>query len=145
MESTFVDLLKPFILDHLWMGIVGVSVFVFKESIASISEGLWFKFNPDFSEDDIIFLDGRPARIQRIGWRTTVFYMLDSNPRRKYIVPNERIKTLKVEKELTVSREAELRFEKEQLELLRVALEKQIASLQALTSPQVQDTKKPPQ
>ena len=52
----------------------------------------------DFSNDDILYISGRQARIVRVGFLKSIFYMSDRGT--KMIVPNDRLKLLVVEKQL---------------------------------------------
>jgi hypothetical protein len=52
----------------------------------------------DFDNDDMLYISGRAARIVRVGFFRTVFYMVDRDT--KMVVPNDRLKTLTIEKRL---------------------------------------------
>jgi hypothetical protein len=136
--------LRPIVEDHVWVVFLASAVYIFKDSISNMAEGFLFKFTSAFKEDDIIFINGKPARIQRIGMRATVFYMLDSFPRKKYIVPNERIKFLQIEKELDVSRESQWKRSDEQLKVLEERLVAEIVELKKYIPKRVDDKKIPP-
>ena len=46
----------------------------------------------------MLYISGRAARIVRVGFFRTVFYMVDRDT--KMVVPNDRLKTLTIEKRL---------------------------------------------
>lgn len=81
-----------------WMIITVIIGFLFKESIVSALQGFMVFVGNDFNNDDVIYISGREARIVRVGISKTVFYMTDRGT--KMIVPNERLKSLTLEKVL---------------------------------------------
>lgn len=74
---------------------------MFKEFLRNAIAGLSVFFGNDISEDDIVYVNGRKARVSRVGMRKTIFYMADNNS--KMIVPNERLKHLTLEKKLSIN------------------------------------------
>jgi hypothetical protein len=61
--------------------------------------GIQFLWGNDFNVDDIVYINGnKKARIVRQGIFKTTFYLYEHD--RKFIVPNDRIWTLNLEKEL---------------------------------------------
>lgn len=81
-----------------WMIITIIFGFLFKESIVNAVQGFMVFVGNDFNNDDVIYISGREARIVRVGISKTVFYMTDRGT--KMIVPNERLKSLTLEKVL---------------------------------------------
>jgi len=81
-----------------WILITIVVGFLFKESILNALQGIMVFIGNDFNNDDIIYISGREARIVRVGFRKTVFYMSDRGT--KMVVPNEKLKVLTLEKTL---------------------------------------------
>ena len=54
--------------------ISGVAFLLFRSSIESISESIKVFWGKDLNTDDVVILDGRPARVVRVGlWKTTFF------------------------------------------------------------------------
>lgn len=96
---TFRHLLESLIADWGWSILVGLLAIAFKDSISKFWMGVQFLWGNDFNVDDIVWINGvKKARIVRQGiWKTT-FYLFDHN--RKFIVPNDRIWTLHLEKDL---------------------------------------------
>lgn len=81
-----------------WMVLTIVFGFLFKESIVNAVKGFLIFLGNDFNNDDVIYISGREARIVRVGFRKTVFYMTDRGT--KMVVPNEQLKALTMEKVL---------------------------------------------
>ena len=51
-----------------------VAFLLFRSSIESISESIKVFWGKDLNTDDVVILDGRPARVVRVGlWKTTFF------------------------------------------------------------------------
>ena len=55
----------------------GVAVLLFRELIQEFAAGLSVCFSKQWAVDEIVFLNGRQARIARIGLRETTFYLQD--------------------------------------------------------------------
>ena len=54
--------------------ISGVAFLLFRSSIEAISESIIVFWGKDLNTDDFVILDGRPARVVRVGlWKTTFF------------------------------------------------------------------------
>lgn len=70
-----------------------------KDSISQLWSGFRFLMGTDFDVDDIVYLNGtKKARIVRQGIYKTTFYLYDHE--RKFIVPNNRLWSLNIEKQL---------------------------------------------
>lgn len=70
-----------------------------KDSITQLWSGFRFLMGTDFDVDDIVYLNGnKKARIVRQGIYKTTFYLYDHE--RKFIVPNNRLWSLNIEKQL---------------------------------------------
>ena len=78
-----------------FMAFIGV---LFKDVIHKAVEGFMIFIGHDFDNDDMLYISGRAARIVRVGFFRTVFYMVDRDT--KMVVPNDRLKTLTIEKRL---------------------------------------------
>lgn len=79
MESDFPIITKifttflPFIIPIVLIALSAI----WKKDISNLYKGITFRRNTNFQEDDIVFLEDRPARIVKIGTFKTKFYMLD--------------------------------------------------------------------
>jgi len=84
-----------------WGWLIGAGIFslAFKDAIANTWQGIKFLWGNDFNVDDIVYINGvKKARIVRQGIYKTTFYLYDHN--RKFIVPNDRLWSLHIEKDL---------------------------------------------
>jgi|TARA_R110001583_G_scaffold162538_2_gene314755 hypothetical protein len=60
--------------NWVWLLITGVAFLLFKSTLEGITEGLKVFLGKDIQTDDVVILDGRPARCIRVGiWKTTFF------------------------------------------------------------------------
>jgi len=89
-----------------WMFIVSLIIFFLKSSIEKLTYSLFVFMGSDYKTDDVIYLDGRPGRIVRVGVTKTVFFMYDVDSEGKIIggtklvIQNERLASLNIEKPL---------------------------------------------
>ena len=65
--------------DWIWLFVAGVAVLLFREIIQEFAAGLGVYFSRQWAVDEIVYLNGRQARIARIGMVETTFYMGDRN------------------------------------------------------------------
>ena len=99
MLDSVKDLISQLIADWGWAIAIALLTIAFNDSIGKLWLGIQFLWGNDFNVDDIVYINGnKKARIVRQNiWKTT-FYLYDHN--RKFIVPNDRVWTLNIEKEL---------------------------------------------
>jgi hypothetical protein len=99
LESTLNILIQSLVTEWGWALAVAIATLALKDTVLKLWEGLMFLYGNDFNIDDVVWINGnKKARIVRQGiWKTT-FYLYDHN--RKFLVPNDRIWTLNIEKEL---------------------------------------------
>ena len=91
-----------------WMFLAGSFVFLFKSTIESAVEGFKVFVGNDLNTDDVLVVDGRPARVIRVGlWKTTFFfYTIKKNGEHhidsgnKVSIQNDQLKTHLIEKPL---------------------------------------------
>lgn len=70
-----------------------------KDTVSKFWSGIRFLMGSDFDVDDIVYINGtKKARIVRQGIYKTTFYLYDHQ--RKFIVPNDRLWLLNIEKQL---------------------------------------------
>ena len=84
-----------------WLLIIAFLGILFKDAIHKTAEGLLICIGKDFCNDDVLYISGRQARIVRVGFLKTIFYMTDRGT--KMIVPNDRLKLLVIEKKLPLN------------------------------------------
>ena len=60
--------------NWVWLLVTGIAFLLFKSTLEGITEGLKVFLGKDIKTDDVVILDGRPARVIRVGiWKTTFF------------------------------------------------------------------------
>jgi hypothetical protein len=113
-ESTAEDALRQFgaqsgiaqlISEYAWLFVVGFLLLLFKSSIENGVAGLQVFFGSDYSEDDVVIVDGRPGRITRVHLTKTVFYLYTYRQGvlvggTKLAVPNTALRSMRIEKPL---------------------------------------------
>ena len=68
------DYAKGLLGEYAYLIIGGSLLFIFKSTIESAVEGLKIFLGNDLNTDDVIHLDGKPARVVRVGiWKTILF------------------------------------------------------------------------
>ena len=103
MEQQLVSPDTVKIIEHVmgkygWFVLFAFMALLGKDAIHKAAEGFMVWIGSDFANDDILYISGRQARIVRVGFLKTIFYMSDRGT--KMIVPNDRLKLLIVEKQL---------------------------------------------
>ena len=93
------EIIKTFIAEWGWLTIVAIVTFAFKDTVSNLVIGAQFLWGNDFNVDDVVWIKGaKKARIVRQNiWKTT-FYLYDNE--RKFIVPNNMLWRLDIEKSL---------------------------------------------
>ena len=111
MESTGIQpqhlesMAKNLIGDYGWLFIAGLVILLFQSSIKKLAASLFIFVGGDYKTDDVVFVDGKPARIIRVGFVKTVFFIYDVHEGKivggsKLVVQNEWLAKLKIEKPL---------------------------------------------
>ena len=103
MEQAIIDPETTKLIEHMmgkygWFILFAFLAILGKDAIHKAAEGLLICVGKDFCNDDILYISGRQARIVRVGFLKTIFYMTDRGT--KMIVPNDRLKLLVIEKQL---------------------------------------------
>ena len=101
LEATGQDLTGK----YFWLFIVGLIALMFKSSIEKLAAALFMFVGSDYKEDDVVYVDGKPGRIVRVGLTKTVFFIYDIVDGKvvggsKLVVQNERLASLNIEKPL---------------------------------------------
>lgn len=97
--ETIEKILSQFVGEWGWALIVALITIAFKDAISKLWNGMLFLYGSDFNTDDIVWINGtKRARIVRQSIYKTTFYVYDHQ--RKFVVPNDRIWSLHLEKEL---------------------------------------------
>ena len=90
---------------YVWLFIIGLIALMFKSSIEKFAAALFMFVGNDYKEDDVVYVDGKPGRIVRVGFTKTVFFIYDVADGKilggsKLVVQNERLSSLNIEKPL---------------------------------------------
>ena len=105
MEAEIKQQVTTLLGDYGWMFIAGMVMLLFRSTIENAVAGLMVFIGPDYDEDDVIELDGKPGRIVRVGVWSTVFFIyhiVDGNivSGDKLVVQNDKLKDMKISKPL---------------------------------------------
>jgi hypothetical protein len=93
------ELISQYISEWGWITAVAIISFTFKDLIGNFVIGAQFLWGNDFNVDDIVYIKGaKKARIVRQNIYKTTFYVFGHE--RKFVVPNNRLWTLEIEKEI---------------------------------------------
>jgi uncharacterized membrane protein len=101
LEATGQDLTGKYV----WLFIVALIALMFKSSIEKLAASLFIFMGSDYKTDDVVYVDGKPGRIVRLGITKTVFFIYDVVDGKvvggsKLVVQNERLASLNIEKPL---------------------------------------------
>ena len=101
LESTAQDMTGKYV----WMFLAGLVILIFKSSIEKLAAALFMFIGSDYKEDDVVYVDGKPGRIVRVGLTKTVFFIYDVVDGQvvggsKLVIQNERLAGLNIEKPL---------------------------------------------
>ena len=83
MESTGIQpqhleiMAKNLIGDYGWLFVVGVIILLFQSTIKKLAASIFVFVGGDYKTDDVVFIDGTPGRIIRVGIVKTVFFIYD--------------------------------------------------------------------
>ena len=74
MEEELKKQAEGFLGNWVWVFGSGVALLLFKSTIESVVESIKIFAGKDLNTDDVVILDGRPARVVRCGfWKCTFF------------------------------------------------------------------------
>ena len=68
-------LIQELIGNYGWLFLAGIAVLIFRSAIEGIVEGLKVFIGKDLNTDDVVTLNGRPARVVRVGVFKTTFFV----------------------------------------------------------------------
>ena len=105
MEAEIKQQVTTMLGDYGWMFIAGMIMLLFRSTVENAVAGLMVFIGPDYDEDDVIELDGKPGRIVRVGlWKTVffIYHVVDGNivSGDKLVVQNDKLKDMKISKPL---------------------------------------------
>ena len=99
------NIAKNLIGDYGWLFVAGLILLLFQSSIKKLAASIFVFVGGDYKTDDVVFVDGKPGRIIRVGFVKTVFFIYDVHEGKivggsKLVVANSKLKDLKIEKPL---------------------------------------------
>ena len=77
MEEQIQDAASQLIGKYGWMFLSGMLFLLFKSSMESRIEGIKVFMGDDLNTDDVVSIDGRPARVIRVGMWKTIFFVYE--------------------------------------------------------------------
>jgi|TARA_B100001094_G_scaffold306420_1_gene337153 hypothetical protein len=91
--------------EYGWMFIIGFVGIMFQSTIKSLAASLAVFCGGDYNTDDVVFVDGRPGRIIRVGLLKTVFFIYNVVDNKivsgnKLVIQNEALSKIRIEKPL---------------------------------------------
>ena len=69
------NIAKNLIGDYGWLFVAGLVLLLFQSSIKKLAASLFVFVGGDYKTDDVVFVDGKPGRIIRVGFIKTVFFI----------------------------------------------------------------------
>lgn len=112
--------------EYAWVTLLALIAILFKSTIESSVAGLMIFLGRDYDDDDVVYLNDKPARIIRVGIWSTVFYIYDIETKngesyiaggKKLVVSNVKLKDMMLEKPLQNIELKENFFVKEKKEI----------------------------
>ena len=98
MEEQIQNQVSLLIGKYGWLFLVGVITLLFRSTIEKGVAGFMVFVGNDYNEDDVVEVDGSPARIVRVGMKSTTFHFPDTNT--KKTVSNATFTTLDIERKM---------------------------------------------
>jgi len=84
-----------------WLLLAAFAALMGKDVLVNFVQGLVIYWGSDFTNDEILYISGRQARVIRLGLTSTTFFMTDRST--KMLVPNSQLKQLTIEKKLPLN------------------------------------------
>jgi|TARA_R110002050_G_scaffold102656_6_gene211351 hypothetical protein len=109
MEEQLQEQVSYFLGQWGWMAMAAFALMVFRATLENVLESLKIFLGNDLNTDDVIHLNGRPARVVRVGVWKTIFFVYDigcANGKPyvkggcKKAVQNDKLKDYEIEKPL---------------------------------------------
>ena len=109
MEEQLQQQVSYFIGKWGWMALAAFAAMMFRSTLEGMLESLKIFLGNDLNTDDVIHLNGKPARVVRVGVWKTIFFVYDigcANGKpyvkggRKKAVQNDKLKDYEIEKPL---------------------------------------------
>ena len=112
MQEDIQSQIEVLIGSYGWMFLAGFAVLIFRSAIEGAVEGFKVFYGNDLNTDDVVILDGRPARVVRVGVFKTIFFVYEVGTApdgkayvksgNKLAIQNDQLKTHNIEKPLSM-------------------------------------------
>ena len=91
--------------EYGWLFVVAFVIVLFQSSIKKLVASIFVFAGNDYKADDVVYIDGKPGRIIRVGFTKTVFFLYDVHDGNivggsKLVIQNDNLGKLKIEKPL---------------------------------------------
>ena len=109
MEQELQGQIEGLIGSYGWMFVTGILLLLFRSAIEGFVEGFKVFFGNDLNTDDVIAINGQPARVVRVGIFKTIFFVYEvgcANGKpyvkggSKMAVQNDKLKDFQIKKPL---------------------------------------------
>jgi len=109
MEEQLQGHVEQFIGNYAWIFVSAFIFLLFKSTIESLVEAVKVYMGDDLNTDDVVVLNGRPARVVRVGIWKTIFFVYEVGTANgkpfvkggnKVAIQNDQIKMQVIEKPL---------------------------------------------
>jgi len=109
MEQELQGQIEALIGDYGWMFMTGILLLLFRSAIEGAVEGFKVFVGNDLNTDDVIAINGQPARVVRVGIFKTIFFVYEvgcANGKpyvkggSKMAVQNDKLKDFEIKKPL---------------------------------------------
>ena len=109
MEQELQNQIEGLIGSYGWMFIAGFAILLFRSGIESAVEGFKVFYGDDLNTDDVVTINDQPARVVRVGFFKTIFFVYEigcANGKpfvkggSKMAVQNDKLKDFEIKKPL---------------------------------------------
>ena len=109
MEQEVQSQIEGVIGTYGWMLLVGFSALLFRSAIEGAVEGFKVFYGNDLNTDDVVTINGQPARVVRVGLFKTIFFVYEIGCAEgkpyvkggsKMAVQNDKLKDFEIKKPL---------------------------------------------
>ena len=102
LDAAHIERLAEQAVGHYgWLLLAAFAALMGKDVLVNFVQGLIIYWGSDFTNDEILYISGRQARVIRLGLTSTTFFMTDRST--KMLVPNSQLKQLTIEKKLPLN------------------------------------------
>ena len=112
MQEEMQSQIEGLIGSYGWMFLAGFAVMLFRSAIESSVESFKVFWGDDLNTDDVVIIDERPARVVRVGFFKTIFFVYEVGTApdgkayiksgNKMAIQNDQLKVHKIEKPLSM-------------------------------------------